>query len=176
MADGMRVLITGNGGSGKTWLGERLVQRLSVPLVRLDDLYWDGAYGGKERDKRVVFDEVARRAAEPYWVIEGVYGWLLPAALPRASEFIFLDLPVDACLDNIRQRGNQGSGNEAAFAALLAWVAEYPSRENSNSRLAHQRLWDAFEGTRTILRSREEVERYVTVRWTHAASAARSGP
>lgn len=160
MADGMRVLITGNGGSGKTWLGERLAQRFSVPLVRLDDLCWDGAYGGKERDKRVVFDDVTRRAAEPYWVIEGVYGWLLPAALPRASEFIFLDLPVEECLDNVRRRGNQGGGDAAAFAALLAWVAEYPTRSNSNSRMAHQRLWDGFGGTKRMLRSREEVDQY----------------
>ena len=96
MADAVRVLITGNGGSGKTWLGERLSRRLAVPLVRLDDLYWEGAYGGKERDKRVVFDEVVARATEGSWVMEGVYGWLLPAALPSATEFIFLDLPVEA--------------------------------------------------------------------------------
>lgn len=161
MADGVRVLITGNGGSGKTWLGERLAQRLSVPLVRFDDLYWDGAYGGKERDKRVVLDDVAARAAEGSWVMEGVYGWLLPAALPRATRFIFLDLPAEACLDNVRRRGNQGGGDETAFAALLAWVAEYPNRENSNSRLTHRRLWDAFEGAKEILSSREEVSRYV---------------
>lgn len=159
----VRVLITGNGGSGKTWLGERLSQRLSVPLVRLDDLYWDGAYGGKERDKRVVFDEVVERAAQGAWVMEGVYGWLLPAALPRATEFIFLDLPVDECLDNVRRRGNQGGGDETAFAALLAWIAEYPKRENANSRLAHQRLWDAFGGTKELLRSRKEIDRYLSL-------------
>lgn len=164
MADATRVLITGNGGSGKTWLGERLSQRLSAPLVRLDDLYWDGAYGGKERDKRVVFDEVAARAAAPGWVMEGVYGWLLPAALPRATELVFLDLPVDECVDNIRRRGNQGGGDEGAFAALLAWIAEYPRRENSNSRLAHQRLWDGFEGAKEILRSRDAIEQYVSSR------------
>ena len=107
MADDVRILITGNSGSGKTWLGERLSERLTVPLVRLDDVYWQDAYGGKERDKQVVFDEVAERATEGSWVMEGVYGWLLPAALPRATEFIFLDLPLDECLDNVRRRGGQ---------------------------------------------------------------------
>lgn len=164
MADDVRVLITGNGGSGKTWLGERLSDGLSLPLVRLDDLYWAGAYGGRERDKREVFDEVAARAAEPAWVMEGVYGWLLPAALPRATEFIFLDLPVDACLDNVRRRGNQGGGSEASFAALLAWIAEYPTRTNSNSRQTHQRLWDGFEGAKEALHSRSEVDEYLRLR------------
>lgn len=161
MADDVRILITGSGGSGKTWLGERLAQRLSLPLVRLDDLFWAGEYGGEARDKQVVFGDVVARAAEPSWVMEGVYGWLLPAALPRATEFIFLDLPVDACLDNVRGRGNQGGGNEAAFAALLAWVAEYPTRTNSNSRQMHQRLWEDFAGTKTVLRGRAEIDGYV---------------
>ena len=163
--DELRLLITGNSGSGKTWLGERLSERLAVPLVRLDDVYWEDAYGGKERDKRVVFDEVAGRATQSSWVMEGVYGWLLPAALPRATEFIFLDLPVDECLDNVRRRGNQGSGDEA-FAALLAWAAEYPKRDNANSRLAHQRLWDGFAGARRILRNRAEIERYLELQAT----------
>lgn len=157
MAEAVRVLITGNSGSGKTWLAEQLSERLAVPLVRLDDVYWQDAYGGKERDKRVVFDEVAERAAESSWVMEGVYGWLLPAALPRATEFIFLDLPVEECLENLRRRGKQGS-NDEAFAALLAWAAEYPSRQNSNSRQAHQRLWDGFGGTKQILRGRSELD------------------
>jgi adenylate kinase family enzyme len=163
MTDGPRVLITGNGGSGKSWLGERLSKRLSVPLVRHDDLYWDGAYGGTARDKQAVFDDVVAQASEPAWVMEGVYGWLLPAALPRATEFIFLDLPVDECLDNVRRRGNQGSGDEA-FAALLAWAAEYPKRENANSRLAHQRLWDGFHGAKQMLRTRGEIDGYARLR------------
>lgn len=164
MAEDVRVLITGNSGSGKTWLGERLSKGLAVPLVRLDDLYWAGEYGGEARDKQVVVDDVATRAAEPAWVMEGVYGWLLPAALPRATEFIFLDLPVEACVDNVRRRGNQGGGDEAAFAALLTWVAEYPRRENANSRLAHRRLWDGFGGTKQILGNRDEIERYLELR------------
>lgn len=157
----MRVLITGNGGSGKTWLGEQLAGYLSLPLVRLDDVYWAGEYGGQGRDKQVVFDDVQEQAAADRWVIEGVYGWLLPAALPRATEFVFIDLPAGECIDNLRRRGNQGGGSEASFQGMLEWVAEYPTRKNLNSRLAHQRLWDQFEGHKQLLRSRDEVDRYL---------------
>jgi len=156
----MRILITGNGGSGKTWLGERLAQRLGLPLVRLDDVYWAGAYGSEGRDKEIVSREVEAHAAGEAWVIEGVYGWLLPAALPRATSFVFIDFPVDECLANLRLRGTQGGGDEASFQSMLDWVAEYPIRTNWNSRSAHRRLWEAFEGSKEILSSRAEVDRF----------------
>ncbi len=160
----MRVLITGNGGSGKTWLGGRIANRLSLPLVRLDDVYWAGAYGGEGRDKEAVFREVRDHANGDAWVIEGVYGWLLPAALPRTTHFVFIDLPVDECLRNLRLRGNQGDGDDASFQSMLDWVAEYPNRTNWNSRLAHQRLWEQFNGTKELLTTRADVDRFATGR------------
>lgn len=159
-ATGARILITGNGGSGKTWLGERLSRWLSLPLIRLDDVYWAGAYGREGRDKKAVFHEVQAHASGGAWVIEGVYGCLLPAALPHATTFVFIDLPVHECLANLRSRGAQGGGDGASFQSMLDWVAEYPIRDNWNSRSAHRRLWDAFDGEKQILTRRDELDRY----------------
>jgi adenylate kinase family enzyme len=145
---------------GKTWLGDQLSSRLSLPLVRLDDVYWAGTYGAEGRPKDEVFRDVHDRASKDAWVMEGVYGWLLPAALPRATEFVFIDLPVAECLTNLRSRGNQGGGSQASFQTMLDWVSEYPNRSNSNSRLTHQRLWDQFVGKKDLLTSREELDRY----------------
>src|SRR6218665_1129601 len=109
-----RLLITGNSGSGKSWLATRLAAQLNLPLHRLDDVVWAGAYGGKERDKPEAYAEAERLAAGENWVIEGVYGWLVPAALPCTPRFIFIDLPVDECLANLRARGLQGGGTPEA--------------------------------------------------------------
>lgn len=156
----MRILITGNAGSGKTWLAARLAGGLSVPLIGLDAVYWSGTFGGVERPKAEVVREVAARAEEAAWVIEGVYGWLLPAALPRATQFVFIDLPVEDCLANLRSRGKQGGETDAAFEAMLAWAGDYPIRQNANSRSAHLRLWEAFAGDKAMLGSRDEVGRF----------------
>jgi len=156
----MRIVITGNGGSGKSWLGEQIASRLSLPLVRLDDVYWAGAYGATGRDKPTVFHEVEEQSRGERWVIEGVYGWLLPAALPRATHFAFIDLPVEDCLANLRARGNQGGGDAGSFQAMLDWVAEYPTRTNVYSRLVHRQLWEAFDGTKVRLETRDAVTRY----------------
>jgi len=154
-----RVLITGNAGSGKTWLGERLAARLGVPLFHLDDVVWDGAYGGKERAKP--YAEAERLAAADNWVIEGVYGWLVPAALPRDTAFLFIDLPVDECIANLRARGQQGGGDAAAFDKMLEWVAGYPQRTNANSRATHERLFAEFGGTKHRLTGRAEIADYL---------------
>jgi len=152
-----RLLITGNAGSGKSWLAERLSAQYGLPLHRLDDVVWDGAYGGRERDKSDAYAEAERLASGEHWVIEGVYGWLVPAALPRATEFIFIDLPVDECIANLRARGLQGGGTAEAFDRMLEWVAGYPTRTNANSRATHQRLFEQFGGQKYRLSSREEL-------------------
>jgi adenylate kinase family enzyme len=157
----MRIVITGNGGSGKTWLGNMLAERLSLPLVHLDDLYWDGPYGGVGRDKQQVYDAVVRKAAEAEWIIEGIYGWLLPPALERATAFVFIDLPVADCIANLRQRGIQGHGSADAFETMLAWIADYPTRDNWYSLAAHTRLWEAFDGSKARLRNRDEIAQYL---------------
>ena len=36
-----RILIIGNSGSGKTWLGNILSQRLKIPLFHMDTIRWD---------------------------------------------------------------------------------------------------------------------------------------
>jgi len=152
-----RILITGNAGSGKTWLGERLSARLGLPLLHLDDVVWDGPYGGKERAKPEAYAEAERQAADGNWVIEGVYGWLVPAALPRATTFVFVDLPVDECIANLRARGQQGGGDAAAFDRMLEWVAAYPQRTNANSLATHERLFTEFAGPKQRLTSRAEI-------------------
>lgn len=37
----MKIVIIGNSGSGKTWLAKNLASLITVPLIHLDDIFWD---------------------------------------------------------------------------------------------------------------------------------------
>lgn len=156
-SDLTRTLIIGNAGSGKTWLAGHLSALSGIPTIHLDDLRWTPGQYGKARDNQVVMDEVARAAAAEAWLMEGVFGWLAKVALPRATQLVWLDLPEDECLANVRARGIQGGGSEADFAALLTWIGEYRLRNNSSCFAAHLQLFEAFEGAKTRLMGRAEM-------------------
>ena len=100
---------------------------------------------------------VRAKADEETWVIEGVFGWLANEALPRATALIWLDVPIEECIANVKARGQKSGGDAASFAALIEWVADYQVRTNANSRTAHERAFGAFAGHRVKVTSRTEM-------------------
>lgn len=122
-SDWRRTLVIGNGGSGKTWLARRIAETRDLPVVHLDDLHWLPGRYGTARDKTEVAEDVKAAAAEKRWVIKGVYGLSANIALPRVTAFVWLDLPEDACIENVRRRGRQGRETQTQFTGLLDWIA-----------------------------------------------------
>ena len=152
-----RTFIIGNGGSGKSWLGRRLAERHGVPRVHLDDLHWLPNFAGERlRDER---DRLVAEAAEgEAWVMEGIYGSILQQVLARVTYLIWLDLPDDACIANLLDRGQQGGGTAEQFEDLLSYTRGYRVRQNSlNSFEGHQRFFEAFGGKKARLKSRAEI-------------------
>jgi adenylate kinase family enzyme len=157
-----RTVILGNGGSGKSWLAERLAAATSTSATDLDEIHWLPGGFSARRGSAIAREMVRAKAAGDHWIIEGVYGWLANEALPRATALMWLDVPVEECIANVRARGLRRGGDEAAFAALIEWVGEYHVRTNANSRLAHEQAFDAFEGHRVKITSRAEMAELLT--------------
>lgn len=138
-----RVFVIGNGGSGKTWLTEKLTAKLRIPTTHLDDLHWlpnfEGERPREERDRLV--DEAANGDA---WIMEGIYGSVLQRVFARVTALIWLDLSVNECLSNLLHRGPTGGGASGQFDALLAYTRAYQDRQNLNSYAAHRRLFQEF--------------------------------
>jgi adenylate kinase family enzyme len=156
-----RILIVGNGGSGKSFVAKQVSSTLALPVVHLDDLHWMPGQYGVARDKQEVAELTRAEAEAERWIIEGVYGWLAKIALPRATTLVWLDIAEAECVDNIRRRGIQGGGSAADFEGLLKWVSEYRVRTNSNSYTAHEGLYPGFEGEKFRLTDRREVDAFL---------------
>ena len=98
-----RILVIGSPGSGKSTFSRALAQRKQLPLVYLDQLFWNA---DKTTVDQAQFDQrlgeaMARTQA---WILDGNYGRTLEMRLERCTQVFFLDLPVEVCLESVRAR------------------------------------------------------------------------
>jgi cytidylate kinase len=156
-----RILILGNSGSGKSWLAERLASMQGIKAIDLDSIHWEPGGYNIARDKDIAVKLVRKAAEEEAWVIEGVYGWLIREAIPRANLLIWLDVPVSECLANLRQRGLRRGGDTASFEGLLTWTADYPNRHTSSSFVGHEALFTGFQGQKARLCCRGHISEFL---------------
>lgn len=91
-----RILIIGNAGSGKTTFAKALAQKINLPLIHLDKLFWCGEWEHLPREK---FDAVLQEELEKAeWIIDGNFDRTIPHRLQYCDTVFFFDLPTIACL------------------------------------------------------------------------------
>lgn len=95
-----RIVILGNAGSGKSTLARALGQRLGLPVVHLDRLFWEP--GWVEPDAEQFRERMRAALAGDAWVSEGNYARrTFDLRLPRADLVIWLDTPRRTCLRRV---------------------------------------------------------------------------
>lgn len=92
-----KVIVIGNAGSGKTWLGKKMAAALGIPHIPLDSIFWmPGGYNLKRKDPEVEAD-LKRIQGSECWLAEGVFGHLVDQLISFADTLIYLDLPWEEC-------------------------------------------------------------------------------
>ena len=92
-----RIVIIGCPGSGKSTLARRLGERLGLPVVHLDVLYWQP--GWKPSGKEEFRARVAAAHAGNAWISEGDFASLsFDLRLPRADALIVIERSRWLCL------------------------------------------------------------------------------
>ena len=164
----MKLVIVGNSGSGKTWLATGLAARASVPIVHLDELFWQAGGFDLKRPESEVASLIGRSRAQSGWVVEGVFGELAATFLQDASALIWLNLDWDICETRLRARGSESKAHmgraqsEAGLARLLTWASTYQTRGDPRSFAGHQTLFKQFAGPKVCLRSEADVSNLLT--------------
>jgi adenylate kinase family enzyme len=149
MATARRILILGPSGAGKSTLARRIGERLGIPVVHLDALYWNPGWVPSEVEQFRA--RVAQAAARDRWIMDGNYTANLDLRLPRADAVIWLDLPRSIYFRRSlwrsirnygRARDDVGSGCPERFdlSFFKDWVWTYPVRSRAQHRQLMSRL------------------------------------
>ena len=98
-----RIMVIGSPGAGKSTFTRKLQQKINLPIVYLDRLFW-------KADKTTVSPEeftqkIEKALSKPKWIMDGNYSnYLFDKRLNRCDTVFFLDYDVQTCLDGVRSR------------------------------------------------------------------------
>ncbi len=157
-----RILLFGNSGSGKSTLAARLASEATLAHLDLDSLAWLPTEPPQRMplvESKILIDEFIEK--NDSWVIEGCYTDLLDMLAVVATELVFLNLSIDQCLENARNRPWEPhkypskQAQDANLEMLLGWIAQYEKREDVFSLSAHIEFYEGFSGTKTRILSNE---------------------
>lgn len=91
-----RILIIGNAGSGKTTFAKKLSEKLNLPLVHLDKIFWCGKWHHISKDE---FDKkLQEELIKAEWIMDGNFNRTIPHRLEYCDTVFYFDLPIITCL------------------------------------------------------------------------------
>ena len=97
-----KVIVIGCPGSGKSTFSRMLHQKTEIPLFHLDMLYWNADKTTVE--KSVFLERLSDVLEKDEWIIDGNYASTMELRLATCDTVIFLDYPLEICLDGIKKR------------------------------------------------------------------------
>ncbi|ASP49044.1 AAA family ATPase [Cognaticolwellia beringensis] len=155
-----RIVIFGNSASGKSSLAKMLAEQHQLAHLDLDTLAWLPITEYSSMPQRQSVDISVSEIntfikQNNQWVIEGCYSDLLSHSLEKCSEVIFLNLPIELCFSNAKNRPWEAhkyktkADQDNNLPMLLDWISQYESRTDTFSKAAHKKLYDEFIGKKT---------------------------
>jgi adenylate kinase family enzyme len=153
-----RVSVIGSTGSGKTTLAKALAERLVLPYVEIDALYWGPEWTGVDDEE--LAGRVGGAAAGERWVIDGNYSRVQPLVWTRADTVVWLDFSFPRTFWQLLRRT---VGRLVSKEPL--WHGNRESLRQMVSR--NSILWWQLK---TYRRTRRRYpERFADPRWAHLA-------
>ena len=97
-----KVIVIGCPGSGKSTVSRELHNKTGIPLYHLDMMYWNADKTTVEN--RVFLERLSAVLEKNEWIIDGNYASTMELRMEACDTVIFLDYPLEVCLDGIRER------------------------------------------------------------------------
>ena len=97
-----RIMAIGCHGSGKSTFSIKLHKLTGIPLFHLDLMNWNP--DRTTVDKAVFRERLLNTIQMDEWIIDGNYGSTIELRLQACDTVVFLDYPLNICLDGIKER------------------------------------------------------------------------
>ena len=97
-----KIMVIGCPGSGKSTFSRSLNKLTDIPLFHLDMMYWNS--DKTTVDKAVFLERLSSTIQKDEWIIDGNYGSTMELRLQACDTVIFLDYPLNVCLEGIKER------------------------------------------------------------------------
>lgn len=97
-----KILIIGSPGSGKSTFSYRLKEKLNIPIIHLDKLFWTEGWVERSREE---FDHLLlEEMKKDRWIMDGNYSRTIEMRLKEADTVIFFDYNRFLCLWRVLKR------------------------------------------------------------------------
>ena len=163
-----KIRIIGCSGSGKTWLGIRLAERLGLERLDLDDIFWNNGPDsfGARADPGQRDAALEKFVSRDGWVIEGVYHQWTAATFEKADLIIILKPGVITSTLRIlarflrRRLGLDISKKKESLKGLmelLKWNISY--RRDDMKQI--EKTAGSFTGKAMVFSGKKEITRFL---------------
>ena len=161
-----RIMIIGCGGSGKSTLARQLGEKLGLPVVHLDQIWWRPNWVHISKEE---FDSAIRaEMRKDRWIMDGNFNRTIPERLGYCDTVIYLDFNRMTCLLSWigRVLSNWGTSrpdmsegcNEWFDPEMAQWIWNY----NKTNRENYYKILNETEGVQTIvLKNRRAVKQFL---------------
>ena len=162
-----RIMIIGCGGAGKSTLARQLGEKLNLPVVHLDQIWW--APGNWNHLEREEFDRLLLKEVEkPCWILDGNFNRTIEMRLEKCDTVIYLDFSRFVCLTSwIKRvitnwghaRSDMAEGcNEWFDPDMAKWIWEF----NGKNRERYYRMLNETDGIeKIVLKNRRAVRAFL---------------